>query len=60
MYFVGFYYNTCLKLVVTPSEVVQFPWIGEAERSDNDEGGGLRGGVDMKTRTRASANQNAL
>lgn len=30
---------------MTPSEVVQFPWIGEAERSDNDEGGGLRGGV---------------
>lgn len=45
---------------MTPSEVVQFPWIGEAERSDNDEGGGLRGGGDMKTRTRASANQNVL
>ena len=49
LYFVGFCCNTCLKLVVTASEVIQFRGIGyklgEGGTSGDDEEAWVRGGV---------------
>ena len=53
LHFFGFCCNTCLKLVVTISEVVQLRGIGEGQGwgeeesgGDNEGGGGwVRGGV---------------
>lgn len=44
LYFVGFYFDTCLKLVVTVIDVAEFRGIGGGGKSGNDEEGGIRGG----------------